>query len=203
MWRSILGVTWRCGRCLLARVRDAFAIVGVMAVVGVLVLPADQRAWALRRAVVLLDRHLTSWIADAEPPLDGATPIVWPVAEHARVSSGFGARVHPILGVRKAHNGVDLAVPVGTSVRSAAAGTVKVVGSDDLNGNYVVVTHPSHLRTAYCHLDEAVVTQGMAVSAGDLLGRSGATGRATGPHLHFGTWWHGRPVDPRRLPRAN
>lgn len=132
-------------------------------------------------------------------PLLGAGTIVWPVRVHARVTSGYGWRHHPIIGRTRFHNGIDIAVAEGTPVLAATDGRVDRAGEDPLNGRYVVLVRPGGLRTAYCHLSEVAVAVGGLVEAGEVIGASGQTGRATGPHLHFGAWVRGRSVDPRRL----
>jgi len=135
------------------------------------------------------------------PVLAGHT-VVWPVDERARVSSRFGWRHHPILRHERFHNGVDIAVAEGTPVLAAADGIVDRASEDPLNGRHVVLLHDDGLRTAYCHLRELHARDGQRVGAGQLIGTSGRTGRATGPHLHFGAWVHGRAVDPMRLRRS-
>lgn len=132
-------------------------------------------------------------------PLADAPPIHWPV-ESTRISSGFGARSNPVTGQHHVHRGVDVPVPIGTTVRASRPGVVHRAREDALNGKYVVLLdEASGLRFAYCHLSELLVVEGQEVAANVVLGQSGNTGRSTGPHLHFGAWFHGRAVDPRRL----
>jgi murein DD-endopeptidase len=120
----------------------------------------------------------------------------WPVASSARVSSPFGERLHPTLGVRKLHTGVDLAVPVGTPVRAVADGQVRRASFDRVNGNILVLDHGRGVTTAYCHNDQLLVAPGTRVRRGQLIARSGNTGRSTGPHLHYQLEVGARPVDP-------
>ena len=132
----------------------------------------------------------------------------WPVAEGARVSSGFGPRTHPVLGEPMWHTGTDLAVPVGTDIRAAADGRVVYSTRDVVNGLYVKVDHGYGLTSAYVHASELKVNSGVWVKKGDLIALSGQTGRATGPHLHFQVEINNRPVDPeafreRKAPRAH
>jgi len=122
----------------------------------------------------------------------------WPVAS-GRVSSGYGERNHPVLGRKRFHNGVDIAVPVGTPVLAAQRGTVDRARFDRLNGNYVVLDHGHGVRTSYCHLDEALVEEGSDVVPGQRIGSSGNTGRSTGPHLHWTVRVGRETVDPQRL----
>jgi murein DD-endopeptidase MepM/ murein hydrolase activator NlpD len=122
--------------------------------------------------------------------------LAWPVDPGARVSSGFGYRDHPTLKTRKLHEGVDIAVPVGTPVFAAAAGAVSRAREDAVNGWHVVLDHGNRVSTAYCHASRLQVERGQAVARGDPLMESGNSGRSTGPHLHFGLRIGGRPVDP-------
>ncbi len=120
----------------------------------------------------------------------------WPLARTAPISSPFGYRRHPTLGVRKLHTGVDLAVPVGTKVRAVADGVVRRASYDGVNGNILVVDHGRNVTTAYCHNDALLVREGAVVKGGSVIARSGNTGRSTGPHLHYQLEVGGRPVDP-------
>lgn len=94
------------------------------------------------------------------------------------------------------HAGVDIPLGRRTPVRAAAAGSVVAVGEYILTGRTVVVDHGEGVHTAYFHLDSAAVRQGDSVRRGDVVGRVGATGLATGPHLHYGVYVHGKDVDP-------
>ncbi len=94
------------------------------------------------------------------------------------------------------HAGVDLAASRGAAVSAPAGGTVADVGDYVLTGRTVIVDHGQGVFTAYFHLDSALVQKGDAVRAGRAIGRVGATGLATGPHLHYGVYVHGRDVDP-------
>jgi murein DD-endopeptidase MepM/ murein hydrolase activator NlpD len=125
-----------------------------------------------------------------------ALDLAWPVDPTARVSSGFGYRHHPVLSRRKLHEGVDIAVPVGTPVHSAGAGRVTRSRKDGVNGNHVIVDHGNRVRTAYCHGDKLHVDKGAQVARGRLIMDSGNTGRSTGAHLHFGLRIKGRAIDP-------
>lgn len=188
----------------LRELRARWLIAGMAVMVAVLAVPWKPLAGLILPA---LDGHRPSLtqveaILPAGPfalPVDLVDPLVWPVRQTAQVTSRFGWRDHPVLGGRRFHNGIDIAVAEGTPVLAAAAGRIDRASEDPLNGKYVVLISPRGLRTAYCHLSELTVTAGQSVAAGEELGRSGQTGRATGPHLHFGVWVHGRAVDPQRL----
>lgn len=116
----------------------------------------------------------------------------------ARVSSRFGERIHPITKAKQMHHGVDFAAAEGTPVVSPWDGEVLSIQSDELNGNYVRLRHGTDVVTCYCHLEHfaALMAVGDRVSAGEIIGYVGTTGRSTGPHLHFGCMVRGNWVDP-------
>ena len=105
--------------------------------------------------------------------------------EFSRTTSGFAMRMHPILKEWKRHNGVDYAAPRGTPVRSVGDGVVEFAGQQNGYGNVVQVKHSKDRATVYAHLSRIDVKLGQRVDQGDRLGAVGATGWATGPHLHF------------------
>ena len=110
-----------------------------------------------------------------------------------KVFSPFGWRR------RRNHTGVDLPLPTGTPVYAAFDGRVRVSMYNRGYGNVVVVRHASGLETTYAHLKERIVQAGDYVSAGDVIGLGGSTGRSTGPHLHFETRYEGYAFDPQWL----
>ncbi len=101
------------------------------------------------------------------------------------ISSNFGVRIHPITKERKAHNGVDIAVPVGTHLYSAVDGTVILAAYSESAGNWVKVQTDTGWTVIFMHMDSLTVSKGQLVKKGDHLGYSGNTGRSTGPHLHL------------------
>jgi murein DD-endopeptidase MepM/ murein hydrolase activator NlpD len=117
-----------------------------------------------------------------------AAGFVWPV--HGILTSGYGWRWG------RMHEGIDLAVGVGTPVVSAAAGTVIVAGWMGGYGNLVVVDHGNGVSTAYGHNTSVTVGVGQSVAQGQLIAYSGNTGHSTGPHVHFEVRINGSPVDP-------
>ena len=116
-----------------------------------------------------------------------------------RISSAFGWRKDPIDGATKFHKGMDIAMPVGTEVSAARDGEVAFAGDVPGYGLTVVVNHPGRIATRYAHLSEINVVPGQIVSEGQVIARSGATGRVTGPHLHFEVLEAGQPIDPDGL----
>jgi murein DD-endopeptidase MepM/ murein hydrolase activator NlpD len=121
----------------------------------------------------------------------------------SRVTSGFKMRFHPILQTWRAHLGIDYAAPTGTPVRSVGQGIVDVAGSQGGFGNVVMVKHASGQTTVYAHLSRINVKRGQSVMQGQTLGLVGATGWATGPHLHFEFRVNGQHKDPRIMARQS
>jgi murein DD-endopeptidase MepM/ murein hydrolase activator NlpD len=120
----------------------------------------------------------------------------------AKVSQPFGCTslelepFDPFCPGRHIHTGIDLAAPTGTDVHSATAGIAHVGVDPNGAGNYVTVDIDAHVRVFYCHLSEFRVRSGGAVSPGQVIGLVGATGLATGPHVHFEVQVDGTSVDP-------
>jgi murein DD-endopeptidase MepM/ murein hydrolase activator NlpD len=116
-----------------------------------------------------------------------------------RLSSGFGFRRHPILGIWRAHRGIDYAAPSGTPVRSVGDGVVLFAGRKGSYGNLVEVSHPGGVVTRYAHLRGFArgTWPGARVRVGQTVGYVGSTGLSTGPHLHFEMLVNGRYTDPR------
>lgn len=122
--------------------------------------------------------------------------------EFSRVTSGFAMRFHPILRTLRAHRGVDYGAPTGTPVRSVANGVVEFSGWQNGYGNVVKVQHGKERSTLYAHLSRIDVRKGQAVEQGQRIGAVGATGWATGPHLHFEFLVNGNHVDPLSIAKT-
>ncbi|MBF0191502.1 MAG: peptidoglycan DD-metalloendopeptidase family protein [Magnetococcales bacterium] len=119
--------------------------------------------------------------------------------DYTRVSSLFSSnRLHPVFGYNRAHKGVDYAAPVGTPVRAAGEGVVDSIGYQGGYGNMIIVRHSPKFSTAYAHLNSFAsgLRQGDRVRQGEVIGRVGATGTATGPHLHYEVRINGDQVNP-------
>lgn len=128
--------------------------------------------------------------------LGTAYALSWPVPLNTPVTSGFGFRIHPVLGTKKLHTGVDLGIASGSSVRVTAAGVVRRASEDAVNGKVIIVDHGRGVTTAYCHNSELLVRVGDVVKEGQVIAKSGSTGRSTGPHVHYQLELADSPVDP-------
>jgi len=121
-------------------------------------------------------------------------PSIWPV--NGVVRSSFGRRSDPFSGESAVHAGVDLSAAIGTPVKVTADGVVEFVTTVGRYGRLVVVDHGGGLQTYYGHLSQFMVVPGQEVRRGEVVALSGATGRVTGPHLHYEIRIHGTPVNP-------
>jgi murein DD-endopeptidase MepM/ murein hydrolase activator NlpD len=116
----------------------------------------------------------------------------------ARITSGFGMRIHPILGYSRMHRGVDFGAPIGTAVYAAGDGIVSRAGRVSGYGNYVEIQHNQQYATAYGHLTAFArgLREGERVRQGEVIGYVGMSGLATGPHLHYEVHLNGEQIDP-------
>jgi murein DD-endopeptidase MepM/ murein hydrolase activator NlpD len=119
--------------------------------------------------------------------------------KYAHVTSRFGNRVHPVLGYTRAHEGVDYGAPVGTPIWAVGDGQVKQAGWNGGCGKSVVLRHRNGYETVYCHMSGIAVSTGKPVSQKQVIGWVGATGLATGPHLHYAVKRGGSFVNPLQL----
>lgn len=113
-----------------------------------------------------------------------------------RITSRFGSRLHPVLGYRRFHAGVDFGASYGTGIVAADSGKVIFSGWYGGYGNSVIIDHGGGLTTLYAHASRLNVREGQAVTKGQSIAAVGSTGLSTGPHLHFEVRRNGSPVDP-------
>lgn len=133
--------------------------------------------------------------------LEDTTPAIWPVK--GRITSGFGGRLDPFHGRGTFHGGIDMNAPVGEPIVATADGVVIDVGWNGGYGNAVVIKHGnSGLTSRYAHMSEIFARQGQVVRRGEVIGRVGRTGRATGMHLHYEVRYRGTPINPYRFLNA-
>ena len=116
----------------------------------------------------------------------------------ARITSGFGMRLHPLLGYSRMHRGVDFGAPTGTAIYAAGDGIVTRAGRASGYGNYVEIEHNAQYATAYGHLSAFArgLHEGERVRQGEVIGYIGMSGMATGPHLHYEVHYQGVQIDP-------
>ena len=117
-----------------------------------------------------------------------------PVA--GRITSGYGARRHPVLGYVRMHAGVDFGAGYGSPIYAVSDAVVSFAGRHGGHGNYVRLEHGGGMGTGYGHMSRIAVSPGMRVHAGQVIGYVGSTGLSTGPHLHYEVYKNGRTVDP-------
>ncbi len=115
---------------------------------------------------------------------------------NARITSTFGMRYHPILHRTRMHTGIDFGASFGSPIHAAASGVVIATAWMRGYGNVVMIDHGGGYSTVYAHTSRILCSQGQHVERGQVIAAVGATGLATGPHLHFEVRFHGRPVDP-------
>lgn len=120
----------------------------------------------------------------------------WPAPSYTRISSDYGNRPHPTLGVVLFHNGVDMAAPGGSKILAAYDGKVVAADYSATMGNYIMIDHGDGLYTVYMHASALYVSKGDIVVKGEHIAAVGSTGRSTGNHLHFSVRLNGSYVSP-------
>jgi murein DD-endopeptidase MepM/ murein hydrolase activator NlpD len=141
--------------------------------------------------------HVVARNVERRNALAAATPSMWP--SYGWLSSTWGPRRDPVTGGADYHSGLDIAGERGEPVYATAAGTVRHVGRQGAYGNLIVIDHGFGLETRYGHLLKYLVKPGAKVQRGDVIAQVGATGRATGFHLHYEVVANGRLINPLQL----
>ena len=128
----------------------------------------------------------------------GTGSLSWPAPFSTRVTSRYGTRSDPFTGESRSHSGIDIDGYgcEGSAVTAADGGTVITATYNDGYGNYIIIDHGNGMQTLYAHLSGMAVGEGSSVSQGQTIGYVGATGRATGTHLHFEVFVNGSRTDP-------
>ena len=124
----------------------------------------------------------------------------WPA--NGRLTSAFGYRTHPIYGDRRLHAGIDIGAGTGVPISAAEGGVVLLSYYSSSYGKLTVIDHGNGVTSSYAHQSTTLVSAGQRVTRGQTIGRAGATGNVTGPHLHFEVRVNGDPVDPLRYVRT-
>ena len=155
--------------------------------------PAQQQLDRIAAERKIIDAALQRFRVSSATGIELAAPVAGPR------SSSFGLRRFFNEQPRSPHKGMDIAAAEGKPVTAPRAGLVSATGDFFFNGNTVILDHGQGFVTMYCHLSEIAVADGQAVQLGETIGAVGATGRVTGPHLHFGTYLNGTAVDPAIL----
>jgi len=153
----------------------------------------------LRLLLQALESRLSNVRRDVEKreELAAATPSIWPA--HGWLTDSFGGRKDPFTGEQGFHQGIDISADKGNPVYATADATVDSASFTGDYGNLVVLRHAFGLLTRYGHLSKFVVRSGQPVKRGDVIGYVGATGRATGSHLHYEILANGKLINPLQL----
>lgn len=159
--------------------------------------PSPEQLARIRAEQARLRAALTHFSTSAP----GTLRMVQPV--QGRESSPYGLRRIFNGEPRRPHSGLDLAAPTGTPIMAPAAGRVIDSGDFYFNGNTVLLDHGNGLITMYCHMDKILVENGQQLRQGEPIGEVGATGRVTGPHLHWGVTLNGAMIDPSLFLKAS
>ena len=153
--------------------------------------PSPELVARLEKETAEMENAFESW-----HPKEVATFKLKRPVKVGRISGLYGARRMINGEMKRPHRGLDFAAPIGTPVLAAATGKVILVANHLLTGKTVMLDHGQGFKTVYCHLHNVKVKQGAQLKAGQALGTVGKTGRATGPHLHFGVSLNNERVSP-------
>ena len=154
----------------------------------------NEEIAALEKAVAEEKARLEA--ENAQARIYNGGMFAWPCPGYTRMSDDYGMRPHPIFGVEKMHNGIDLAAPAGTAILAAYDGDVVAATYSSSMGNYIMIDHGSGLYTIYMHCSALYVSKGQTVTKGQNIAAVGSTGNSTGNHLHFSVRLNGNYVNP-------
>ncbi len=157
-----------------------------------------QQEEEARRAAEAEARRRAALLAGVQAPPavteGGPSAFAWPAS--GPITSPFGMRVHPVTGAFKMHTGIDIGAPMGATITATAAGRVIFAGWEGGYGNTIIIDHGGQTSSLYGHCSQIFVSENQDVQRGQAIGAVGATGDATGPHLHFEIRINGVAVDP-------
>jgi len=147
---------------------------------------------------ILIDNLIAEELRKSAPDLtkESGQGFILPTDKSSKITSPYGMRTHPILGVKRMHNGVDFGCVRDQPIWAAKSAKVVFAGTRGYYGKTVILEHEGPVLTLYAHLNEILVSNDMQVSTGDLIGKCGTTGRSTGNHLHFEVRTGGEAKDP-------
>lgn len=158
-----------------------------------------DQAGQLREATARQEKNLQSLLENLKNRVNllASTPSIRPT-NGGLVTCGFGYRQSPFTTLKEFHEGMDISNEKGAPILATAAGTVTFVGEKAFLGNLVVIDHGHGMVTRYAHVQKALVKEGVKVKRGEVIALVGATGRTTGPHVHYEVVLNGIPVDPEK-----
>ena len=167
---------------------------------GELTVAAWKRMDRLMRSIYYASRALdkTQELADNKAEYSSIVPAIWPIdrTKLKNISSQYGMRHHPTLGITRMHEGIDLTAPIGTAVYATGYGTVSQSQVRNGYGELIEIDHGFGYKTRYAHLSARFVKVGEKVSRGQVIGEVGNTGVSSGPHLHYEVRYRDNTVNP-------
>ncbi len=165
-----------------------------------MILNLTKQMDVLSKRIVVQSKSLDEIVKMAENKEEmlASIPAIQPVKkqELTRMASGYGMRMHPILKIRKMHEGMDFTAKKGTPIYASGNGVVTRANRSSSFGNVVYIEHGYGYKTVYAHMDKIATKKGKKVKRGDVIGYVGNTGRSVAPHLHYEVHKNGRPVNP-------
>lgn len=165
-----------------------------------MIMDLTKKIDVLSKRIVVQSKSLDAIVEMAENKEEmlASIPAIQPVKkeELTRMASGYGMRMHPILKIRRMHEGMDFTAKPGTPIYATGNGVVTRANRSPTFGNVVYIDHGYGYKTVYAHMQKITTRKGKKVKRGDQIGYVGNTGRSSGPHLHYEVHKNGRPVDP-------